>query len=321
MLLLCKSFRLVVFNIQVFVRTEQCDTAIQDQQTNQLDKNPCTYDSLYRAVNFGYGYASTWTTFTATTIITIPAISTSNIFDKRQWIPPTAASSDISSACSCVLGSILFATAHSTTIIVPQTITTSTTTKPSPTATTTQSCPSSPIQNPGFESGVLAPWYARVLTANDTASISAPGSFNSSKFALNIQTYGPTYIPPNSTDWQYSRVTLGQNLTLCLGVTYNFTLDYQMTDTPSLFNGDIEWADGSSDPFISIGFGSGKNCNLAFCVGPFPPLLGTWYTQVGSFVAKSSRAVVVLDFAMAGTESEAFVLVDNVVFAPVGKAQ
>jgi hypothetical protein len=92
-----------------------------------------------------------------------------------------------------------------------------------------------------------------------------------------------------------------------------------MMYTPSWLNADLEWEveDGPATPFISIGFGSGRQCYPSFCIGPFPPFPDTWYTQVGSFVAKSRKATLVLDLAMAGAWDYAFALVDNVVFTAV----
>lgn len=64
---------------------------------------------------------------------------------------------------------------------------------------------------------------------------------------------------------------------------------------------------------ISIGFGSPAHYFI-ICLPAFPPLQDVWYTQVGSFVAKSKEAKTVLDFAMAGTEASGYASVDNIVF-------
>jgi hypothetical protein len=92
-------------------------------------------------------------------------------------------------------------------------------------------------------------------------------------------------------------------------------MDYLMSYTPSWLNSNIEWDDGTSDPLISIGFGSPAHC-FVICLPAFPPLQDIWYTQVGSFVARSKEAKIVLGFAMVGTEASGYASVGNITFTP-----
>lgn len=137
------------------------------------------------------------------------------------------------------------------------------------------------LQNAGFETGNLAPWYEGATDSVNSGSLVTPGSNSQSTWALASRLLRVTSSP-------YSRRFVHQDVTLCPGANYNVGFDYRFTENgPNCYAYYfIVYSDGTSQNAITV---RGVNNN--------------WQTTGGSFTATSARATIQIIHLCANYES------------------
>lgn len=138
------------------------------------------------------------------------------------------------------------------------------------------------LQNAGFESGNLSPWYEGPMDSVNSGSLINPGSNSASTWALASKLVRVSSSP-------YSRRFVQQDVDLCAGSNYNVGFDYRFTE-----NGPDCYA------YYFINYADASPAQNAITVRG---VNSNWQSTGGSFTATSTKATISIVHLCANSES------------------